>query len=198
MLMTLWAHHQLKKATPSLWPGVGLSWAPGVGASATTLSLTFCFSYFRQKRPSPRERGGASHLPTQGLEREGAEAPAPTFLHQLLVGEGPAHDQQHRQEHEGQDDARHRARAQACRVRILACGGGRVSAQPRPVGVELTPSEGGCGPAPPRDAAARGEGTHPQGRPSTSLEFRATHPSAPLSIYRSTAQLPLAALVISS
>ena len=189
--MTLWAHHQVKKASRSLWPGVGLSRAPGVGESATTLFLTFCFWYFGQKTPGGWERGGAGgpsrgrgppHPPTPGLEREVAEAPAPTFLHQLLVGEGATHNQQHRQEHEGQDDARHGARAQARRVRILAWGEAEGSAQFHPVGVESAHSEGrGC-PAPPRHSAARVEGGHPAAVPPPSPGFRAARSSVPFSL----------------
>lgn len=66
---------------------------------------------------------GPLFVSLQGVEREVVGAPAPTFLHQLLVDERAAHDQQHSQEHQGQDDAQHGACAQARRVWILAWGG---------------------------------------------------------------------------
>lgn len=68
-------------------------------------------------RAAPRKQGGLG-------------APAPTFLHQLLVNERAAHDQQHRQEHEGQEDAGHGACVQARRVWILAWGGRGVRSVP--------------------------------------------------------------------
>lgn len=60
---------------------------------------------------------------------------APTFLHQLLVDERTAHDQQDHQEYKGQDDACHSAWGQARWVWVLAwtgVGWGSLKSDPAP------------------------------------------------------------------
>lgn len=54
------------------------------------------------------------------MVREESWGLAPTFLHQLLVDQRPAHYQQHHQEYKGQDDACHSAWGQARWVWVLA------------------------------------------------------------------------------
>lgn len=150
---------------------MGLSWAH-VGESATTARC-----YFGQKKASGegggvgeggrgaggerrgRSRGGTPPRPPTQRGARGRGAPAPTFLHQLLVGERPARDQQHRQQHQGQDDAHHRAGAQARRVGVLAWGGGGQRGQGGPsLAIEPVHSGGGCWLASPRESAARADG----------------------------------------
>lgn len=79
-----------------------------------------------------KQRGPPAHPGSSqtGLKGSGFGAPAPTFLHQFSVGMRAAHDQQHGQEHKGQDDAHHGARAQACGVWVMAWGRQRCQGCP--------------------------------------------------------------------
>lgn len=87
--------------------------------------------------------------PHRGLAGKAAGSPVPTFLHQLLVSERTAHDQQHSEKHEAQDDAHHGACARAHRVWVLACGEAGGSRPSHPMGIKTIQSKGSGGPAPP-------------------------------------------------
>lgn len=99
--------------------------------------------------------------------------PVPTFLHQLLVSERTAHDQEHGEKYEAQDDARHGARARARRVWILACGEAEGSGQSHPKPSSRREAAGQC---PRRITGTCGRqlsvwlSVHP------SLDFPAAHP----------------------
>ena len=95
-------------------------------------------------------------------------APAPTFLHQLLVGKRATHDQQHCQEHQGEDDAHHGACAQARWAGLLACGR-QSSVSLSPGGMKTVPEEGSYPLAGwlPSNSPACAEGNFPPGCLST-------------------------------
>lgn len=150
----------LKNGPPSL------SWAPTWVNQQLQLP-DFLFATLGRKRPvgegeGVSEGGGvwgkqrwALLVPPHRALRGVAGAPAPTFL-QLLVGKGPARDQQHSQQHQGQDDAHHRAGAQARRVGVLAWGakgGTEESGWPHP-SIKPVHSGGGCWLASARESPA--------------------------------------------
>lgn len=126
---------------------VGRSQA-GLGAASET-GLSLARARWRRdpfsvgpSAPPPVSPHGGSKGRRWGL-------PVPTFLHQLLVSERTAHDQEHGEKYEAQDDARHGARARARRVWILACGEVEGSGPSHPAGAKTIQSTGSWGPVPP-------------------------------------------------